>query len=267
MLRTRREFLRIRSAPRRERVRMCVNLARRPTSVRMDRYGPIKDCSSRKIILPRGQSPPALKEVGWDLEVGHVAQKVAVLRRKQMRPREKMPRAAGVGRPGGLGGPEQTARKSLPGGDLQAPRRASCRARARERRASSPARNRCTDPPRMVIAMAEEEEGFIGKALGARPLPRMVTTAEEEEGIIGGAGRTPPPRMTAARAPTTECAASRGRRRCCCCRRRRHSSRRRRRRRPRAPPPCVVLGGLILIRSQIYTRYDTQTCIAIPSTG
>ena len=96
-----------------------------------------KDCASRFIILPRGQSPPALKEVGWDLEVGHVAQKVAVLRRKQMRPREKMPRAAGVGRPGGLGGPEQTARKSLPGGDLQAPRRASCRARARERRASS----------------------------------------------------------------------------------------------------------------------------------
>ena len=55
----------------------------------MDRYGPIKDCSSRKIILPRGQSPPALKEVGWDLEVGHVAQKVAAphSKRNQMRPR------------------------------------------------------------------------------------------------------------------------------------------------------------------------------------
>ena len=55
----------------------------------MDRYGPEKDCSSRKIILPRGQSPPALKEVGWELEVGHVAQKVAVFRRKQMRPLRK----------------------------------------------------------------------------------------------------------------------------------------------------------------------------------
>ena len=36
------------------------------------------------------------------------------------------------------------------------------------------ARNRCSNPPRMVIAMAEGEEGFIGSAINAWPLPRMV---------------------------------------------------------------------------------------------
>ena len=58
-------------------------------------WGPL--CRGASLIRARftkkkkknGQTPPPHKKVGWDLEVGHVAQKVAVFRRKQMRPLRK----------------------------------------------------------------------------------------------------------------------------------------------------------------------------------
>ena len=55
-----------------------------------------------------------------------------------------------------------------------------------------------TTPPRMVIAMAEGEEGFIGSAINAWPLPRMVITMAEgeetEEGHVLRRGRQRPKR-------------------------------------------------------------------------